>query len=275
MRLPRGKLFIVLLIVAGGFGLASLFILTRAQQTGAEPGTLDWYAEQAVEQGSGSWELGAGIFDYIEPKDWNDVLAWNSLVVVEPIEVKSYSQDDRGIWSWWRFRVVETLSQKDVASCNSCSIPTVLPSDFSPPQQDQIVVQKYSGWLLHNGVWLTAIEPSFPEYVMGQKYLLILELDPRDRSGEMVMGPLGVYRIDSSGLMTCVCEYAGRENPYRDILTSRYGNSLAQLRAELLGLPNPTPTPTPTPNSCQPSSILIQRCQDNGGYWDFETCRCT
>lgn len=218
----------------GVFSLASLVFLTKPEQTRAEPGTLDWYAEQARHQGADTWEFGSGIFEYVEPRTWDEMLATQSLVVVEPIETRSYpNHDNTGIWSWWRFRIVEVLSQQDLSSCYTCSIPTVLPADFPPAQADQIVLEKYSGSLTHNGAWLTAVEPSFPEYVIGQRYLLILDLDPRDRSAAVRMGPLGVYRIDSAGNFACVCESVGRENPYRDELRLRYENSLANLRAAL------------------------------------------
>lgn len=240
MRLASRKMLVAMLALVGCLGLASLFILTRAQGPGAEPGTLDWYAEQAQLEGASGWELGSGKFEYIEPATWDEVLATQSFVVVEPIEHRSYpNQSNKGIWSWWRFRLLETLSQNSVASCYTCSIPTVLPADFPAPLSDQIVLEKYSGSLFHNGVWLTAVEPSFPEYVIGQKYLLILDLDPRDRSGSVRMGPLGVYRVDPSGIMTCVCESVGRENPYKDDLQARYGNSLNQLRAAMNGTPAP------------------------------------
>lgn len=257
-------------------GVASALIFTRAQQPGPAEGTLDWYAEQASLGGFDTWEFGSGIFEYVEPNTWDDVLATQSLVVAEPLEAKSYPNfDNTGIWSWWRFRIHEVLSQKDVSVCYSCSYPTVLPADFPAAQPDQLVLRKHSGSLWHNGIWLEAVEPSFAEYQIGQKYLLILDLNPQDRSGSMRMGPLGVYRIDSSGMLTCVCEFGGSENPYKGELTARYGNSLANLRAALTGVPGPTPTPTPTPtSSCNPSPTLIQKCENNGGMWDFESCRC-
>lgn len=39
--------------------------------------------------------------------------------------------------------------------------------------------------------------------------------------------------------------------------------------------PTPTPTPTPAPTPCNASIFIIRRCEDNGGAWDYETCRCT
>lgn len=214
--------------------ITGLVILTGTEQSDVEPGTLDWYAEQAQGQGANGWEFGSGIFEYVEPSTWDGVLATQSLVVVEPIETRSYrNHDNTGVWSWWRFRIVEVLSQQSLSSCYTCSIPTVLPADFPAAKADQIVLEKYSGSLTHKGAWLTAVEPSFPEYLIGQRYLLILDLDPRDRSAVVRMGPLGVYKIDSAGNFACVCETVGRENPYRDELRLRYENSLANLRAAL------------------------------------------
>jgi hypothetical protein len=261
--------------------IASALIFTRAQEPGTDPGTLDWYAEQALAQGATDWEFGAGVHEYVEPKTWDDVLASYSFVIVEALESKSYpsggiSRPPSGIWSWWRFRHLETLAQKDVALCYFCSLPKVLPADFRTPNSDEIVLQRYTGALSHNGVWLHAVEPMYPDFVVGQKYLLILDLHPGERIGSVGMGALGVYWIDSAGRLTSLLEFTGQENPYKDQLTSRYENSLDQLRAALTGTPLPTPTPSPTssPNSCQPSPVLIRKCADNGGDWDWGTCTC-
>lgn len=52
------------------------------------------------------------------------------------------------------------------------------------------------------------------------------------------------------------------------------GTMMAGPLTQVTSNPTPTPTPSPTPTPCNPSPILIQRCENNGGSWDWETCTC-
>ncbi|HEX8071621.1 MAG TPA: hypothetical protein VF546_16825 [Pyrinomonadaceae bacterium] len=239
----------------------------------AAPYTLDWYALEAQAQGAQQYQFSAGIYEYAQPDTWDDVLAGNSFIIAEPVEARGYAEaDDRGIETWYRFRIIETLSTKPVH--RPLGLP---PSDLAPPQANEILLPRHGGTLVRNGVTLTAIDGQFPQFVTAppQRYLLILDIDQTSKVGYVWLGPLGVYRLDSAGTMTSVVvdnpyitNKRPENNPYYQDIAERYNNSVNQLRAALQGSPAPTPTP------CQSSSLAVRRCIQRGGSWDYSTCIC-
>jgi hypothetical protein len=259
------------LIIVGAFMIPSVRAYLLFQQTGSHPGTLDYYAEQALAQGLTEYHFSAGIYEYRLSPSWDDVVSRFSFVVAEPIEVKSSPTQgvggDDGIQSWYRFRVIEQLSSKPPPF-----VLGPLPSDLQPAQTDQLWVFKPGGILQRNGVQLVADELSFPAYSFGQRYLLILYLDPTARSGAIIMGSQAVYSVTSSGVLSSVDPLG---SVFEADLATRYNNSLDQLRAALNGMPSSTPTPTPTPTPCNASAFQIRRCQQLGGDWDYEICSCS
>jgi hypothetical protein len=234
--------------------------------TGPEPGTLDWYAQEAQQNGLTVETFFAGVTEYVQPASWDAVLAQYSLIVVEPLESRSYPTfRDHSIETWYRFRIVETLSSRPLS--RSLRPP---PGDFLPTQANEIVLYKYGGTLVRNGIVLTAIDPEYPQFSFTSpptRYLLAAEINSATGTASLLMGQFGVFTIDGSGTLTPL----NPDNPFQQDISSRYGNSLDQLRAALNGTPAPTPSPTP---SCHPSNLTLTRCRQYGGSWDWEGCFC-
>jgi hypothetical protein len=259
------------LIIVGAFMIRSVRAYLPFPQAGSHPGTLDFYAEQAQAQGLSQYTFPAGIIEYSVSPSWDDAVSRFSFVLAEPIEVRSYPRGEGVggyccIQSWYRFRVLETLSSKPTPfPING------FPTDMAPPQSDQLLIWKSGGRLTRNGVQLFAEEPAFPEYTFGQRYLLILFIDLNTRGGDVSMGSYGVYSVNASGVLTSIDPGGGI---FDADLASRYGNSINSLRAALNGSPIPTPTPTPTPPTCNATSAVISRCTRLGGIWNGEDCTC-
>lgn len=237
----KSKYFIYVLIALiitvglGGFANKSSLSprLPRTLQTSTVPNTLGWYAQQAQAQGKTEYLFDAGIYEYLVPSTWDDVIASDfTFIVAEPTGSKSYptpgangTQD--GIETWYRFKVDETLSSKPVPGSLHPA-----PNDAPPLQNNEIYIRKAGGSLSLNGIELTAVEPDFPVYRIGQKYLMILYYDPASKLGAIVMGSNGVYSVDSSGNLSSV---SSNGSPYTDDIANRYNNNLNQLRAALIG----------------------------------------
>lgn len=263
MRNKLGMLALILLVAVGVFSIKSAAIKAkRAPQITAEQGTLAWYAQQAQAQGATGYQFNAGEVEYSQPNGWDDVLTNYSLVRGQFLTAKSYpALQNRSIITWYKFRIDETLSQKPILSCAGCpSIPTP-PAEMLPIQANEVLVSKLGGTLDYNGVTLVARETSFPDFLFSTNYLLILQLDTSSRVGKLDLGPVGAYKVNSSGIMQVINP---EMNVYGNDLTNRYANSINQLRAAL----NPLP-----PGSCSP--LQQQNCADGGGTWNASNCTCT
>ena len=256
---------ILIVILAVGFIRSSSTNATPPPpQATVEVGTLDWYVQQAQAQGVDAFRFRSGRVEYTEPDTWDDVLANYSFVTAQLVTSKSYPAAlNRDIETWYKFRVNEKLSQKPIIVCDGCPAFPTAPADMLPLQANEMLVAKSGGTLAYNGIFLTASDPEFPDFLLSQNYLFILQLDSSSQVGSLSLGPWGAYSIDANAILHVI-------NPgvdvYHDDLTSRYGNSLNQLRAVL------NPTPPPPPSSCD--SVQQQNCEDGGGTWNSTNCTC-
>lgn len=263
MKNKFGMLALIFMVAVGVITIKSATInARRAPQVAAEPGTLDWYAQQAQAQGVTGYQFDAGDVEYSQPDAWDDVLANYSIVRGQIIDAKSYpALQNSSIETWYKFRVDETLSQKPVLSCAGCGSMPTPPADMLPLQSNEILISKLGGTLQYNGVTLVAKEQTFPDFLFSQNYMLILQLNTSSKVGKLDLGPWGAYTVDSYGILKVVNP---ETNAYQADLTSRYANSINQLRSAL--------NPTPPPSGCDP--VQQQDCVDNGGTWN-PNCTCT
>lgn len=222
------KKIIVLVIAVGALSVITIqsvraYLIAQLQ---AQPGTIAAYIEEAQANNETSISFPSGIHEYFLPNTWDSVVSSFSFLVVEPIEVRSYGTlTDDTVRSWYRFRVIETLSTK--APPFAITDP---PGDMAPPQSNEILAFKWGGTVTVNGVQVTAEEPSFPNFVMGQRYLLVVQVDPNTRLANNAMGPDGAYIITASGQIVPVNSAGG---VFQNDLASRYSSSIDQLRAAL------------------------------------------
>src|ERR1044072_9100864 len=104
-----------LLITAGLLLLtSSLFLLntkSTIQDQSKDRGKLSWYAAKAKAKGQREVVIRAPLIDYAVPRDLDEALAYYTLVIAEPLEQRSYVEDDeRAIRTWYKFRLLEELS---------------------------------------------------------------------------------------------------------------------------------------------------------------------
>lgn len=227
MKLKTKKI-IVLVIAIGVLSVVTLrsvraYLIAQLQ---AQPGTIAAYIQEAQANNQTSITFPSGIHEYFLPNTWDSVISSFSFLIVEPIEVRSYGTlTDDTVRSWYRFRVSETLSTKSPPFAI-----TNPPSGMAQPQSNEILAFKWGGTVTLNGVQVTAEEPSFPNFIMGQRYLLVVQVDPNTRLANNAMGPDGAYIITASGQIVPVNPAGG---VFKNDLASRYSSSINQLRAAL------------------------------------------
>jgi hypothetical protein len=217
---------------------------------------------QAQAAGVSAFNFRAAQVEFDEPETWDDVLANYTVITAQLVSSNSYPAAlNRDIQTWYKFRITETFSQKPVIACDGCPPYPAAPSDMLPLQANEMLVAKSGGNLTYNGVLLIAQNPEFPDFLPSENYLFVLQLDTASQVGVLSLGPWGAYTVDANAVIHATNPNL---NVYSADLSSRYGNSLTQLRAVL----NPAP-----PSSCDP--VQQQNCEDNGGTWNSSTCHCT
>jgi len=232
----------------------------EAQAVPPDPGSLRWYAHKALAAGNTNFQL---ILSPRTPRasDLNQAISNYSIVVGQLITQESvwYDPPD-AIYTWYKFNVSETLTQKPYSPCASCTFAPTPPADLLPLQAGQILVPLPGGSAVTDNVVVETNIEDFGGMVQGERYLLFLNLDTNQQA-VVPIGPQGVLHINSDNTFAPVMMLAqGEFEPVSSGLTTQYGNSLAQLRAVF----------TP-PSSCDP--VQQQNCIDDGGRLYSSNCR--
>lgn len=161
-------------------------------------GTINWHVRVAKAKGVKRISLPVRIADYASGvKDLDEALTYNGLVLAEPLEMKSVIVNDTGILTWYKFRIIENLTNKPLPQCSSCA-PTdlVIPQGLSELSQGEIFIPEPGGEVEVDGIRLVYQDSKFSPFEIAKKYLLLLQTDSSGRIGLITMGPTGVYTLD-------------------------------------------------------------------------------
>lgn len=265
MRITSSKLIALLLISI--CVTAIIYILMKhtsaesisvhAQQLPIEPGSIDDLVQNATARGEVFVSVPIEVM-HEDVEGFDDARDHYSIVVAQALSKQSFAVSAYDIETWFKFAITETLSTKQPHVCVSgeCSLPATLPA----PGQSELWLSKAGGAIVRNGVTVSQPWNDFPDFTIGQKYLLFIDLNQSTRVGVPAIGPVGVFMVDDSGTIASVFD---EETSLKSEIASRFGNSLGQIRNTI----NPTPVTT-----C--SSAQRQTCLDNGGNWNSDTCYC-
>ncbi|MEN3334766.1 MAG: hypothetical protein V7641_4131 [Blastocatellia bacterium] len=210
----------------------------KALQESPDRGTLNWHARVAKAQGKNQVQLRAPIIDYPGPDSNIDrILSYYSAIVAEPIFKRSYADDgQRQIVTWYKFKVVETLSREDIASCATCAGNSVKPpEDLLPLSKDEFVVMQYGGTETIDTVQITTVDPEFPAFALSEPYLLFVRLNTSGVAA-IGVGPEAVFAVDASGVLRSVNR---RPNRVKKEMETRFNLSLDALRTGVKSRPYP------------------------------------
>jgi hypothetical protein len=271
MNLISRKQFVAAVLILGA-ALVVFLVNKRSKvnafQSAVVPGSLEALAQDCAANGIQSININTMLWEYDGIDGIDDALSKYTVVIAHPVSSTSYawSSEYQIIGTWYRFAVTETLSQRPHIPCDTCD--TDPPASLLPLSAGQLLIPKYGGSVMINGVTINSIDADFPAYQTSQNYLMFLDVNQTTGVGNVDGGRAAVFAIGSNGVLTPVSSI---NSALAEDISLRYGNSLTALRAALGGS-SPTPTPTPTP--CSASNTFIRRCLDNGGDWDSTTCRC-
>jgi len=236
--------------------------VVRAQQGQPAEGSLRWYAQQAHASGQSNFSLSISTNSLIA-NDLNEAISNNSIVVGQLIAQQSVWYDDPDtIYTWNKFQLTETLTQKPYVPCEGCTFSPTPPPELLPLQAGQVLVPLVGGNAVIDDVAFDLQVNNVSSLVYGQKYLLFLNLNPDTSIGSTRAQGIVLVNSDNS-FASVLLMPEGETEPIIYGLVTQYG-SLTQLRNAL----NPPP-----PSSCNPAQQ--QSCEDDGGTWNSSTCYCT
>lgn len=253
-----------LLIALTLFALPSVIVLSFAKPNvpqdlqAAAPGSIDEMVMQALANGETLASIGI-VAEHESVDTFDQAKASCSVLIAQANSKASLQIDPFNLATWTRFTLTETLSTVAPTVCVSgrCAPP----SGIAAAGATELLVAKPGGNIFKNGVEVDFRLDDFPDFVGGQSYLLFVDYDPAVRVGAPVLGEIGVFVVNSNGTVTALAANSALAND----ITSRFGNSLSQIRTAL-------GSSTPPPSGC--STSAEESCYSSGGQWDSSTCQC-
>jgi len=150
-----------------------------------------------------------------------------SVVVAEVVTSKSYPVNNDGVTTWYKFRVLDQLSEKFANYCHTCPEPEV-PEDLSSINVDEFLLPTAGGTINVDGVEVTVDRGSEPVFESGKKYLLILSLAV-SRVASLPARSAGIFRVDENEKL----EAFDKSSPIQAELNRRFGGDLSKLKTHI------------------------------------------
>jgi len=155
----------------------------------------------------------------------DEALAHFSVVVATLVDATSLQVDARNIMTYYKFRILESLSEKQLAGAG---VPENLPTELSPPKNDEIYLLEGGGTVLIDGVKVT--QKRDYEYVKSRKYLLFISKNNSATIGMVNLGKYGVFRVkeEDNDTVEAIVDEVG---PLKRDLEQQHGNKISRLRS--------------------------------------------
>jgi len=228
------------IIVIGGV-LASGALVTRYMrgrvQTAEEPppsvkhgelGTLKGRILDAKADGLDDVQLSVLICGW-DIGNLREALARDTVMLAEVVGKKTFA-DKYDLRTWYRFKIIDTLSERPMPKYPTYSSLPYPPEEMQPVKEDEFVMLEINGQMEIDGVQVTQ-HSNGVAYSVGGTYLIFLHIDPSKqvavRSGT---DPLGVFLVGKDGTFKA---YVDKPYPLRDQMARQFGNSIEKLRKGL------------------------------------------
>lgn len=151
-----------------------------------------------------------------------------SVLVAEVVTSKSYPFHSSGVTTWYKFRILEPLTEKFEKYCPTCPVPDV-PEDFSPINTDEFLLPTSGGTINVDGVDVTVDRGSEPVFESGQRYLLVLRLR-QSRVAALGAGSAGIFRVEENEKL----EAFDKASPIQAEINRRFSGSLSKLKTHIV-----------------------------------------
>lgn len=194
-------------------------------------GKLKWFSKQAKAKGDEQVVIPARHVNYggsALSTTLDEALSYYTVVIAQPIQEKAYATNPDTIVTWYKFKVVDTLSQSSAAACAECT-PLDPPQDLLPIQEDEFLLVKNGGILMIDGVRVNMLDSSFPPFESGKKYLLFISPHPSGVA-TIGIGPRAIFQTEDGEMLKSINDLS---HPVKDVLRHQFGNSVGNFKKHL------------------------------------------
>jgi hypothetical protein len=222
--------------ITGSWGTTSL--MSQQQQSPelsqgqVEPhGSIRWRVERAKARGEREVIKPTPVPLLAVVNNLDEALTSFTVVVAQPVAKVTSIRDENNFLTMYKFRILERLSSPPAESgCSKCLDWIEPPSELIPIEEDEFIAPMDGGTMEIDGIKVINKSRDFPEFSIGQKYLLFLTLDPARSVGMFQLGPKGIFRIKGDDTLEPINSWA---HPLRRDLEVNNGRSLGRLKESI------------------------------------------
>jgi len=221
----------ILLAVAAVAALGMTF--RRGAQTASDqarrpdPTTILARVRKAKARGATEVTFPAPKAFYADVGSLDEALLHYDAVIAKPVGKTSFLLDTHNVSTFYKFQIVERLSASKIGQASPLS--RSLPAGLPPAGPNQFYLMTGGGELTLEGVRVT-VQSDMGELSPSQNYLLLMRLDQSGGAGMVELGPYGVFKVGPDDAVESI---VAKAHLLKSDMESRYGNSVARLRAEL------------------------------------------
>ncbi|HLL74576.1 MAG TPA: hypothetical protein VK421_04875 [Pyrinomonadaceae bacterium] len=190
-------------------------------------GTFRQQVARAKSNGAKKIQMTGLVVMYEQVRPLDGILDRYDLVLAQPVEVRGYVGEHDSITSWYRLKILETISRAP----DPPTLPFDPPAEFSPVADDELLLSKSGGTVTVDGVEVTLEEHNFPALSLSKQYLLFLRADRVRKVASADLGPTGALMISDEGFLESV---GGSPSLKREV-EKRYGKSLGEIKRKIGG----------------------------------------
>jgi hypothetical protein len=220
-------IILVSVLVVLGIGVTAVL---RTPQENLEAGkSIAAVARRAKAEGRTSVVIPGPILEYPNMgADLDTLLTKYSAVVVEVAESKSFiaDSDPDGIRTAYKFRIIEPLTQKAAAACESCPALTDISNQVSPATSNEFILEVAGGSVSIDGVAVTMTNSGKLTFEKGKKYLLLVSFTPGGMA-RLAAGPSSVFKIHDD---ESIEPMANPKNSIPSQVAARFANNLTRFK---------------------------------------------
>lgn len=224
----KKKVLAVVLVIAGLTCVGMIRSTSKRQDADQKRDRVGTYKErlQRAKARGDKKMLSHGVIPLYAHADLDQALQIYDVIIGEFVSSKSFATDDDGnIVTWYKFKVMETLSK-----ANMQRVVDTPPAELYPLANDEILIWKTGGTVEVDGMEIEMTELNVPAYEQSKRYLLILAVDRARQAGTIEVGPSGALLVRPDDTMVPTVKdhiYFKRE------IENRYGASVSILREKL------------------------------------------
>ena len=160
--------------------------------------------------------------------DLKTALNQNTLIIADVIDKVSRMLDSHTIGTFYRLKVVETVSRPEAPACCDPK-DEEFPSDLPALDENEMYLAGIGGTVQLDGMEVTVTE-DFEDLLPYARYMLFLSPSASGKISLAKVGPRGVFRIKGNTHLESI---VGKPSRLEREIEQTYGNSFARLKDDV------------------------------------------